>query len=184
MTPRQAGRCPGRKPPNRSATLGTRFATLQCVVDWDPAHRTLGPISAIGVDQIKGTSTSPGLSNRPGHALSESAARASNSQIWGSPVSNVVREKCLQALHILNRFHLKKSRWCILKPKANFTSPQKLRLRDRLHYNLQTVRAYLLKEDFQRFWDYNFPPGLAGISTSGVSKPCALVLTLFVVDRG
>ena len=26
-----------------------------------------------------------------------------------------------------------------------------------LQYNLKTVRAYLLKEDFQRFWDYNSP---------------------------
>ena len=29
------------------------------------------------------------------------------------------------------------------------------RLRDLLRYNLQTVRAYLLKEDFQEFWEYN-----------------------------
>ncbi len=97
----------------------------------------------------------------------------------------MVREKCSQALHILDRFHivakmnealddvraaesrkmaqdgheplLKKSRWCILKRKANLTSQQKFRLRDLLRYNLQTVRAYLLKEDFQRFWDYNSP---------------------------
>jgi len=47
------------------------------------------------------------------------------------------------------------TRWCILKRKANLTSQQKFRLRDLLRYNLQTVRAYLLKEDFQRFWDYN-----------------------------
>ena len=52
---------------------------------------------------------------------------------------------------------LHKSRWCILKRKANLTSQQKFRLRDLLRYNLQTVRAYLLKEDFQRFWDYNSP---------------------------
>ena len=49
------------------------------------------------------------------------------------------------------------TRWCILKRKANLTSQQKFRLRDLLRYNLQTVRAYLLKEDFQRFWDYNSP---------------------------
>jgi len=49
------------------------------------------------------------------------------------------------------------TRWCILKRKANLTSQQKFRLRDLLCYNLQTVRAYLLKEDFQRFWDYNSP---------------------------
>src|SRR4030088_2453022 len=52
---------------------------------------------------------------------------------------------------------LKKTRWCVLKRKANLTSPQRFRLRDLLRYNLQTVRAYLLKEDFQQFWEYNSP---------------------------
>jgi Transposase len=31
------------------------------------------------------------------------------------------------------------------------------RLRNLLRYNLQTARAYLLKEDFQQFWDYEQP---------------------------
>ena len=52
---------------------------------------------------------------------------------------------------------LHKSRWCVLKHKYNLTAKQQDRLRDLLRYNLQTVRAYLLKEDFQRFWDYNSP---------------------------
>ena len=106
------------------------------------------------------------------------------SDMW-QPYLDVIREKCSQALHILDRFHivakmnkaldevraaesrriaqegheplLKKSRWCILKRKENLSSQQKVRLRDLLRYNLQTVRAYLLKEDFQQFWDYNSP---------------------------
>ena len=52
---------------------------------------------------------------------------------------------------------LKKSRWCVLKRKANLTSDQRFRLRDLLRYNLKTVRAYLLKEDFHQFWEYNSP---------------------------
>ena len=39
----------------------------------------------------------------------------------------------------------------------NLTSNQRIRLRDILKYNLQTVRAYLLKEQFQQFWDYESP---------------------------
>ena len=106
------------------------------------------------------------------------------SDMW-KPYLRVVRDQCSQALHILDRFHivakrnealddvraaesrkmaqdgfeplLHKSRWCILKRKANLTAQQKFRLHDLLRYNLQTVRAYLLKEDFQRFWDYNSP---------------------------
>jgi len=41
--------------------------------------------------------------------------------------------------------------------QTNLTTLQKFRLRDLLRYNLQTVRAYLLKEDFQQFWDYTSP---------------------------
>jgi transposase len=98
---------------------------------------------------------------------------------------NVVAEKCSQALHILDRFHivakinkaldevrtaearhraaagheplLKKTRWCLLKRKANLTADQRFRLRDLLRFNLKTVRAYLLKEDFQQFWEYESP---------------------------
>src|SRR5664280_1346713 len=106
------------------------------------------------------------------------------SDMW-QPYLEVIRQKCSQALHILDRFHivakmnkaldevraaesrkmaqegheplLKKSRWCVLKRKKNLTSQQNLRLRQLLRYNLQTVRAYLLKEDFQQFWEYNSP---------------------------
>jgi len=52
---------------------------------------------------------------------------------------------------------LKKSRWCVLKRKENLTSKQQLRLCDLLRYNLQTVRAHVLKKDFQQFWKYNSP---------------------------
>jgi transposase len=106
------------------------------------------------------------------------------SDMW-QPYLDVIRQKCSRALHILDRFHivakmnkaldevraaetrkiareghqplLKKSRWCILKRKENLTAKQQYRLRDLLRYNLQTVRAYLLKEDFQQFWKYNSP---------------------------
>jgi transposase len=184
---------------------------VQFVVDWGLAHRTLGPISAIGVDEIqyaKGHKyltlvyqIDPDLTRllwigqertvetfqrffaMLGTELSSNIQFVC-SDMW-KPYLHVVREKCSQALHILDRFHivakmnealddvraaesrkmaqegheplLKKSRWCILKRKANLTSQQKFRLRDLLRYNLQTVRAYLLKEDFQRFWDYNSP---------------------------
>jgi transposase len=106
------------------------------------------------------------------------------SDMW-QPYLDVIRRNCSQALHILDRFHvvakmnkaldevraaearrvaqeghpplLKKSRWCVLKRKENLTSQQEFRLRDLLRYNLQTVRAYLLKEDFQQFWEYDSP---------------------------
>jgi transposase len=106
------------------------------------------------------------------------------SDMW-KPYLHVIRERCSQALHILDRFHivakmndaldevraaearrmsqagheplLNKTRWFLLKRKDNLTSQQRFRLRDLLSYNLRTVRAYLLKEDFQQFWEYNSP---------------------------
>ena len=106
------------------------------------------------------------------------------SDMW-KPYLKVIGEKCSLALHILDRFHivakmnlaldevraaetrrlkiagyqpvLAKSRWCVLKRQENLTDKQQVRLRDLLRYNLQTVRAYLMKEDFQQFWQYNSP---------------------------
>ena len=106
------------------------------------------------------------------------------SDMW-VPYLKVIREKCSEALHILDRFHivakmnkaldevradetrriksdgrdpvLKKSRWLLLKRSENLKDEQHFRLRDLLRYNLKTVRAYLLKEAFQQLWDYNSP---------------------------
>ena len=49
------------------------------------------------------------------------------------------------------------ARWCLLKHKENLTEKQDIKLRDLLKYNLKSVRAYLLKEDFQALWDYIYP---------------------------
>src|SRR5437762_3927344 len=106
------------------------------------------------------------------------------SDMW-EPYLKVIRQKCSDALHILDRFHivakmnkaldevraaesrrmasegrtplLKKSRWLLLKREENLKTEQRFRLRDLLRYNLRTVRAYLLKEAFQQLWVYNSP---------------------------
>jgi transposase len=49
------------------------------------------------------------------------------------------------------------TRWCLLKRPTRLTSLQQDRLEDLLQYNLKTVRAYLLKEEFQLLWDYVSP---------------------------
>jgi transposase len=97
----------------------------------------------------------------------------------------LIEQHCTNALNILDRFHivaklnlaldevrasesrrlvqdgyepvLKKSRWCLLKRRTNLTQKQRVKLRDVLRYNLQSVRAYLFKEYFQQFWDYDSP---------------------------
>ncbi len=52
---------------------------------------------------------------------------------------------------------LTRSRWCLLKRPENLTDNQVDKLKDLLAYNLRTIRAYLLKEDFQQFWTYSSP---------------------------
>jgi transposase len=49
---------------------------------------------------------------------------------------------------------LKHSRWCFLKNPENLNDNQKVKLKELLACNLKTIRAYLLKEDFQNFWGY------------------------------
>jgi transposase len=106
------------------------------------------------------------------------------SDMW-QPYLKVIKKKAGGAIHILDRFHivaklnkaidevragecrqmkadgyeplLKKSRWCLLKRRENLTENQEAKLSDLLQYNLKTMRAYLLKEDFNGFWEYVSP---------------------------
>jgi len=55
-----------------------------------------------------------------------------------------------------NAFH-RLSRWCLLKRPENLTDSQEIKLKELLSCNLQTTRAYLLKEEFQFFWEYVSP---------------------------
>ena len=49
------------------------------------------------------------------------------------------------------------SRWCLLKRPENLTARQSIKLKELLQCNLRTIRAYLLKEEFQLFWEYVSP---------------------------
>ncbi len=106
------------------------------------------------------------------------------SDMW-KPYLNVIAKFAAQAIHVLDRFHivakvnkavdevrasearrlrregfepvLKHSRWCFLKRRENLTPTQTGKLRDVLRYNLRTVRAFLLKEALEAFWQYTSP---------------------------
>ena len=52
---------------------------------------------------------------------------------------------------------LKHSRWVLLKRPEHLTDTQEERLSALVRRNLRTVRAYLLKEDFQSLWRYVSP---------------------------
>ncbi|MFV1963923.1 MAG: transposase, partial [Pirellulaceae bacterium] len=99
------------------------------------------------------------------------------------PYLKVIAKKASQAVHILDRFHimqrmnkaidemraaearqlkqdgyepiLKGSRWLLLKRPENLTETQAVKLKEIVQYNLKSVRSHLMKEDFQRFWEYS-----------------------------
>ena len=48
---------------------------------------------------------------------------------------------------------LKHSRRCLLKRPANLTAKQVVKMAEFMKYNLRLVRAHLLREEFQRFWE-------------------------------
>jgi transposase len=185
------------------------FDAVEYVVTFGLEHRELGQIDAIGVDEIqyaKGhkyltlvyqidlgitrllwvgkertIESFQGFFTTIGEEVASKIVFVC-SDMW-EPYLKVIREKCSEALHILDRFHivakmnkaldevraeesrrmhregrmpvLKKSRWLLLKREENLEQEQRFRLRDLLRYNLKTVRAYLLKEAFQQLWDYN-----------------------------
>ena len=107
------------------------------------------------------------------------------SDMWKAYIK-VIKKKAPDALHILDRFHivqklgqaidkiraaevkrlaaegydeevLKHTKYCFLKKEENLTEKQKTKLTDVLQYDLKSVRAYLLKESFQLFWNYKSP---------------------------
>ena len=106
------------------------------------------------------------------------------SDMW-RPYLKIIAKHLPQAINVLDRFHimqkfgkaidkvraeetkrlrkenkqpvLSKSRWCFLKRRENLTEKQSFKLQELLKMNLRTVRAYLLREQFQKFWDYRSP---------------------------
>lgn len=109
------------------------------------------------------------------------AIRYVYSDMW-KPYLNVIAKKIPQALNILDRFHimgkfndvidgvrrvettklmedgyepvLTKIRWLLLKRPEKLTTIQRGLLQTLLNYNLQSVKAYFLREEFQHFWMY------------------------------
>ena len=106
------------------------------------------------------------------------------SDMW-APYLKVIKKKAINAINILDRYHvmalmskaidkvraeetkqmqadgleplLTHSRFILLKRPENLTDKQEIKLADLVQYNLRSIRAYLLKEDFQQFWEYVSP---------------------------
>jgi transposase len=187
------------------------YQAVQLAVAWGLAHRDLGGIEAIGVDEVlwhRGHKYLTVVYQIDGHCRRllwvgkerttetlESFFRSFGfcrtlrlayicSDMW-KPYLNVIARWAPRAVHVLDRYHivaklnqaidevradearrmirdgyepiLKHSRWPLLKKPENLTDCQNEKLADLLQYNLKTVRAYLLKEEFQLLWEYVSP---------------------------
>jgi transposase len=187
------------------------FSSVEMAVDWGKAHRDLSCIKAIGVDEIqwqrghkyltlvyqidtdcrrllwvgqhRTVTTLLRFFREFGKERSEHLEYVC-SDMW-RPYLKVIKKKAVNALHILDRFHimvylskavdevraqetkslkekglepvLTKSRWLLLKRPENLNDKQESKLADLVQYNLKSIRCYLLKEEFQLFWEYVSP---------------------------
>ena len=106
------------------------------------------------------------------------------SDMW-KPYLKMIAKHLPQAINVLDRFHimqkfgkaldkvrseeakrlrqakqpplLSKTRWCFLKRRENLTEKQGFKLNELLKMNLRTVKAYLLREQFQKLLEYRSP---------------------------
>jgi transposase len=183
------------------------FRAVKYVVEYGLAHRSLEGIRQIGIDEIsygghKYLTLVYQLDNGLRRLLWSGPKRRVktllrffrwfgkersalleyvSSDMW-VPYLKVIRKKAVNALNILDRFHIMKkfneaideirrqeakelfqhskehilvhSRWALLKNKPNLTDNQVVKLKELLRHKLRSVKGYLLREDFQRFWQY------------------------------
>jgi transposase len=184
------------------------YASVKWVVRWGLRHRDLNGISALGVDEVsvgKGKfwtlvyQIDQGArrllwigKDRTGRSLKTILCRLGTprcqevrficSDLW-KPYLGVIAKALPAALHILDRFHirknlgeaidqirraevhalaraglaplLKKTRSTLLKHRRNWNANDRPRMRDLLGSGLRTLRAFLLLESFEHFWTYS-----------------------------
>jgi transposase len=186
------------------------YAAVKWVVRYGLRHRDLSGIRALGVDEVcvaKGklwtvvyqidagarrllwigpdrkARTLEMIFNRLGRVRCAAVAFIC-SDMWRGYLG-VIARRLPQALHILDRFHirqnlgeaidqvrraetqararaglaplLKKLRWTLLKHRRNWTAKERRRMRALVGSGLRSLRAFLLVETFEHFWTYHSP---------------------------
>jgi transposase len=192
----------------------TVYRAVAWVVAYGLAHRQLNNVKAIGVDEVQyqkghnyltvvyqldpgcrrllwvGKKRTMATLKRFFRTMKEAVPDFCQriefvcSDMWKAYLK-VIKKQIPNALHILDRFHIRqqfskaldqvrrseaarlrragqepvlaKSRWLWLKKRGNLTRKQGRHLRQLLTMNLRTVKAYLLTEQFEHFWSYNSP---------------------------
>jgi transposase len=186
------------------------YGAVKWVVRYGLRHRDLSGIRALGVDEVcvakkklwtvvyqidagarrllwigrdRKAATLEMIFNRLGQERC-AAVQFICSDMWRGYLG-VIARRLPQALHILDRFHirknlaeaidqirraethalaraglaplLKKLRWALLKHRRNWTAKERSRMRHLLGCGLRSLRAFLLVESFEHFWTYNSP---------------------------
>lgn len=187
------------------------FESVRFVVEWGLLHRDLSGVSAIGIDEVQFGKGQQYLTvvyqlcgpirrllyvGKKREAASLSSFLDDMGEEWCGNITHVctdmwraylkvVEERLLNAVHILDRFHivkllneavddvrkqeatqlrkqgvdlLKGLKYVFLKRPENLTDNQQKLLNAVLNKRwLASVRAYLWKEKFQLFWEYDSP---------------------------
>jgi transposase len=186
------------------------YASVKSMVRYGLRHRDLSGIRAMGVDEVsvaKGklwtvvyqidegsrrllwigkdrkAATLEMIFSRLGRVRC-AAVQFICSDMWRGYLG-VIARRLPQALHILDRFHIRKNlgeaidqirraeshamthaglapllkrlRWTLLKHRRNWTAGERGRMRELLNCGLRSLRAFLLVESFEHFWTYNSP---------------------------
>lgn len=186
------------------------YGAVKWVVRYGLRHRDLSGIRALGVDEVcvakkklwtvvyqidqgarrllwigrdRKAATLHVIFNRLGEARC-AAVEFICSDMWRGYLG-VIAQRMPQALHILDRFHirknlgealdqirraeshalaraglaplLKKLRWTLLKHRRHWSTKERRRMRELLGSGLRSLRAFLLIESFEHFWTYNSP---------------------------
>jgi transposase len=184
------------------------YTAVKSMVRFGLRHRDLSGIRALGVDEVsvaKGklwtvvyqidegsrrllwigkdrkAATLEMIFNRLGRVRC-AAVQFICSDMWRGYLG-VIARRLPQALHILDRFHIRKNlgdaidqirraesqamshaglapllkrlRWTLLKHRRNWTANERGRVRELLNCGLRSLRAFLLVESFEHFWTYN-----------------------------
>jgi transposase len=186
------------------------YGAVKWVVRYGLRHRNLSGITALGVDEVcvaKGkfwtlvyqidegakrllwigkdrkAATLGVIFNRMGAQVCGHIGFIC-SDMW-KPYLGVIAARLPQALHILDRFHirrnlgeaidkvrraethalaqaglaplLKRMRWALLKHRRNWSHKERIRMRELRGSGLRSMRAFVLVESFEHFWTYTSP---------------------------
>jgi transposase len=186
------------------------YGAVKWLVRFGLRHRDLSGIRALGVDEVcvakaklwtvvyqidagarrllwigkdRKAATLEMIFHRLGRARC-AAVQFICSDLWRGYLG-VIARRLPEALHILDRFHLRKNlgeaidqirraesqarahaglapllkklRWTLLKHRRHWTAKERRRMRELFGCGLRSLRAFLLVESFEHFWTYHSP---------------------------